>query len=230
MSKLIKNGIQLYDAAKKDFFKLKYGYQVVRLAHYSRQFKEAVTYYDRYIAGIGVKSILQQLALSLKAGALLRMGNKQESGYLFSKAFANSPVKRLSNYLGLFWGSINAENKSEYFSYCKNDAEKANLLGMMSIFGTKEEFASMKEGLGRGSSGGLDRFYDVHVPIWAELGRVELPLGELVRLSEGAVVRLERPISEPVDVVSQGVKLARGEVIVIDDCFAMRIKEIIASK
>ena len=92
------------------------------------------------------------------------------------------------------------------------------------------EFASMKEGLGRGSSGGLDRFYDVHVPIWAELGRVELPLGELVRLSEGAVVRLERPISEPVDVVSQGVKLARGEVIVIDDCFAIRIKEIIASK
>ena len=92
------------------------------------------------------------------------------------------------------------------------------------------EFTAMKEGLGKGSAGGLDRFYDVHVPIWAELGRVELPLGELVRLSEGAVVRLERPISEPVDVVSQGVKLARGEVIVIDDCFAIRIKEIVASK
>ncbi|MCA9169739.1 MAG: FliM/FliN family flagellar motor switch protein [Planctomycetales bacterium] len=92
------------------------------------------------------------------------------------------------------------------------------------------EFTTMKEGLGKGSAGGLDRFYDVHVPIWAELGRVELPLGELVRLSEGAVVRLERPISEPVDVVSQGVKLARGEVIVIDDCFAIRIKEIVASK
>lgn len=91
------------------------------------------------------------------------------------------------------------------------------------------EFAPLKESPGRGS-GHLDRFYDVHVPVWAELGRVELPLGELVKLSEGAVVRLERSVSEPVDIVSQGVKLARGEVIVIDDCFAVRIKEIIATK
>jgi flagellar motor switch protein FliN/FliY len=91
------------------------------------------------------------------------------------------------------------------------------------------EFAQLRESSGRGS-GTLERFYNVHVPIWAELGRVELPLGELIKLSEGAVVRLERPVSEPVDIVSQGVKLARGEVIVIDDCFAVRIKEIITTK
>jgi flagellar motor switch protein FliN len=91
------------------------------------------------------------------------------------------------------------------------------------------EFSPLRETPGRGN-GQLDRFYDVHVPVWAELGRVELPLGELVKLSEGAVVRLERSVSEPVDIVSQGVKLARGEVIVIDDCFAIRIKEIIATK
>lgn len=92
------------------------------------------------------------------------------------------------------------------------------------------DFAAMREGPGRATASSLDRFFDVHVPVWAELGRVELPLGELVKLSEGAVLRLERPISEPVDLVSQGVKLARGEVIVVDDCFAIRIKEIVASK
>ncbi len=92
------------------------------------------------------------------------------------------------------------------------------------------EFANLREGTGRASSGGLDRFYDVHVPIWAELGRVEMPLGDLVKLAEGAVVRLDRPVSDPVDIVSQGIRLARGEVVVIDGCFAVRIKEIIASK
>ena len=92
------------------------------------------------------------------------------------------------------------------------------------------EFAALKEGGGRKTNGSMDSFLDVRVPVWAELGRVELPLGDLVDLAEGAVLRLDRPVSDPVDVVSQGVRLARGEVIVIDDCFAIRIKEIIAKK
>ena len=84
----------------------------------------------------------------------------------------------------------------------------------------------MEDGQTNRSAGHMDRFYDVHVPVWAELGRVEMPLGDLMKLDEGAVLRLNRPVGEPVDLVSQGVKLARGEVVVIDDCFAVRIKEI----
>jgi len=79
-------------------------------------------------------------------------------------------------------------------------------------------------------AGSLERFYDVHIPVWAELGRVEMPLGELMRLDAGTVLKLDRPISEPVEIVSQGVTLARGEVVVIDECFAVRIKEIQPSK
>lgn len=93
------------------------------------------------------------------------------------------------------------------------------------------EFASLKPTPSKAGPGGpMDRFYDVHVPVWAELGRVEVPLGELVKLDEGSVLMLDRPVSEPVDLVSQGIKLARGEVIVVDDCFAIRIKEIISNK
>ena len=92
------------------------------------------------------------------------------------------------------------------------------------------EFATLQEGAGKRAEGNMDRFLDVRVTVCAELGRVDLPLGELVELAEGTVMRLDRPVSEPVDVVSQGVKLARGEVIVIDDCFAIRIKEIVAKK
>lgn len=78
--------------------------------------------------------------------------------------------------------------------------------------------------------GSLERFYDVNIPVWAELGRVEMPIGELMRLDAGTVLRLDRPVGEPVDIVSQGVTLARGEVVVVDDCFAVRIKEIQDSK
>ena len=72
----------------------------------------------------------------------------------------------------------------------------------------------------------LDRFKDVRVDVWAELGRVEIPIGELLHIGEGSVLRLDRPIGEPVDLVSQGVRLARGEIVVVDDSFAIRIKEI----
>jgi flagellar motor switch protein FliN/FliY len=92
------------------------------------------------------------------------------------------------------------------------------------------EFAPLIESRVERSPTGVDRFYDVNVPVWAELGRIEMPLGELLKLDEGVVLRLDRPVSEPVDLVSQGVKLARGEVVVIEDCFAIRIKEIERSK
>ena len=72
----------------------------------------------------------------------------------------------------------------------------------------------------------LDRFFDVNVRVWAELGRISLPLGDLLKLGPGAVVKLNRPVAEPVELVAQGVTLARGEVVVVDDCFAIRITEI----
>lgn len=72
----------------------------------------------------------------------------------------------------------------------------------------------------------LQRFYDVSVEISVELGRVTLPIGELLRLGQGAVLELERALSEPVDIVAQGVRLARGDVVVVEDRYAVRITEI----
>jgi flagellar motor switch protein FliN/FliY len=72
----------------------------------------------------------------------------------------------------------------------------------------------------------LERFRDVSVSISAELGRVSMPLGELLKIGEGAVVKLDRPVSAPVELLAQGVRVALGEVVVVDDCFAVRIREI----
>ena len=88
------------------------------------------------------------------------------------------------------------------------------------------EFSSMAEKIQTGSARPMNRFYDVNVTVWVELGRVEMPLGEIVKLAQGSVLKLGRPISSPVDLMAQGVRVARGEVVIVDDCFAVRIKEI----
>ncbi|MFG0333914.1 MAG: flagellar motor switch protein FliN [Maioricimonas sp. JB049] len=72
----------------------------------------------------------------------------------------------------------------------------------------------------------IKRFYDVNVTVSVELGRVTMSIGELLQLGEGAVVELTRSVHEPVDIVAQGVRLARGEVVVVDDRYAVRVTEI----
>jgi flagellar motor switch protein FliN len=71
---------------------------------------------------------------------------------------------------------------------------------------------------------------DVTVTLTAELGRTTLTLGDVLRLGSGSVVPLDRLISEPVEISARGVLLARGEVVVVDDRFAVRIKEIIQTR
>lgn len=72
----------------------------------------------------------------------------------------------------------------------------------------------------------IKRFYDVNVTVSVELGRVTMSIGELLQLGEGAVVELTRSVHEPVDIVAQGVRLARGEVVVVGDRYAVRVTEI----
>jgi len=77
-----------------------------------------------------------------------------------------------------------------------------------------------------GPGHGMSRFLDVTVQVSVELGRVVLPMGELIQLGEGSVLELERQIGDPVDLLAQGVRFARGEVVVVDDSYAVRITEI----
>lgn len=76
----------------------------------------------------------------------------------------------------------------------------------------------------------LERFAEVNIEISVEIGRATMPIGELLQLGEGAVVELHRSVSEPVDIMAQGVRIASGEIVVIDDRFAVRITEIAAAE
>jgi flagellar motor switch protein FliN len=88
------------------------------------------------------------------------------------------------------------------------------------------DFPSMQQRSAAGTARPMSRFYDVKVTVTVELGRTSLPLSEMLKLGEGAVVELNRTVSEPVDLVADGVLLARGEVVVVNDCYGIRITEV----
>jgi flagellar motor switch protein FliN/FliY len=75
---------------------------------------------------------------------------------------------------------------------------------------------------------GLDLLRSVEMEVTAELGRTRMTLNELLSLSDGAVIELDRAAGAPADLLVNGRLIARGEVVVIDENFGLRITEIVA--
>lgn len=73
----------------------------------------------------------------------------------------------------------------------------------------------------------LDLLLDVNLKISVELGRSQLKFRDVLNLANGSVVELARQTSEPVDILVNGALLAVGEVVVIDDHFAVRITKLL---
>lgn len=73
----------------------------------------------------------------------------------------------------------------------------------------------------------LDMLLDVGLQITVELGRSRMKFRDVLNLSSGSVVELSRQVSEPVDILVNGALLASGEVVVVDDHFAVRITKLL---
>jgi len=76
--------------------------------------------------------------------------------------------------------------------------------------------------------GGLDMLHDVEMEVSAELGRTRMSVRELLSLSPGAIVELDRAAGSPADLLVNGRLIARGEVVVVDENFGIRITEILS--
>jgi flagellar motor switch protein FliN/FliY len=74
---------------------------------------------------------------------------------------------------------------------------------------------------------GLELLRSVPMEVTAEIGRTRMTIQELLALTPGAVVELDRPVGSPADVLVNGRLFARGEVVVVDEDFAIRITEIV---
>jgi len=74
---------------------------------------------------------------------------------------------------------------------------------------------------------GVELLNDVEMGVTAELGRTRMTIREMLGLQPGSVVELDRAAGSPVDLLVNGTLVARGEVVVIDEEFGVRITEII---
>src|SRR3954467_12562100 len=72
----------------------------------------------------------------------------------------------------------------------------------------------------------LTRLTDVTVELTVEVGRTHMSLGETMSLGQGSVVTLDRLADKPVDLLVNGRPIARGEGVVIDEQFGLRITEV----
>jgi flagellar motor switch protein FliN/FliY len=75
---------------------------------------------------------------------------------------------------------------------------------------------------------GLDLLNDVELNVKIELGRSKMRVEDVLRLGKGSVVELDKLAGDPVDVLVNDRLVARGEVLVLSDCFCVRINEIVS--
>ncbi len=78
------------------------------------------------------------------------------------------------------------------------------------------------------SSKTFDLLLDVELPVSVSFGRALVPLKDVIKLTTGAIVELNRSISEPVEVIVNNCVIARGEVVVVEGNFGVRIREVIS--
>ncbi|PSJ44585.1 flagellar motor switch protein FliN [Zobellella taiwanensis] len=74
----------------------------------------------------------------------------------------------------------------------------------------------------------LDTILDIPVTISMEVGRSQISIRNLLQLNQGSVVELDRVAGEPLDVMVNGVLIAHGEVVVVNDKFGIRLTDVIS--
>ena len=97
---------------------------------------------------------------------------------------------------------------------------------------SRAEFTELGEGTGDGTAWVRRNFElvkNLKVPVAAVLGSCELSVEQLFALKEGSTVTLEQPVNAVVDVTVEGKVVARGEIVVVDDNFGVRIVELLAA-
>ncbi|MBV9606592.1 MAG: flagellar motor switch protein FliN [Solirubrobacterales bacterium] len=81
--------------------------------------------------------------------------------------------------------------------------------------------------IGPGAVGDLRRLSAVPVDLSVEMGRTRMTVGETLELRQGSIITLNRMAGEPVDLLVNGTAIARGEVVVIDEQFGLRVTEVL---
>jgi flagellar motor switch protein FliN/FliY len=74
----------------------------------------------------------------------------------------------------------------------------------------------------------IEVILDVPVTLSLEVGRAQMSVGKLLRLTQGSVVELDRHAGEPLDVLVNGALVAHGEIVIVNDKFGIRLTDVLS--
>jgi len=89
-------------------------------------------------------------------------------------------------------------------------------------------FDELKESGEKGEAGNIERILDVPITISVELGRTRMIINELLQLGQGSVVELDKLAGEPMEILVNDRLVARGEVVVVNEKFGVRLTDIVS--
>lgn len=90
------------------------------------------------------------------------------------------------------------------------------------------QYPSLMGGGMGGDQGNIGLLMDVFMEMTVELGRTKKPIKEILGFGEGTIIELDKLAGEPVDILVNHKPIAKGEVVVIDENFGVRITEILS--
>jgi flagellar motor switch protein FliN/FliY len=95
-------------------------------------------------------------------------------------------------------------------------------------YGMEPDFAELSSSSVGASGGNIAMLYDLTLPVSIELGRTQMTVQEILALTRGSVIQLERLVGEPIDVYVGDRRFAEGEVVVLGEQFGVRITRILS--
>ncbi len=126
MEELIDQGLQAFEETESHYIRLRYAYQIIRLAHYAERYERTLELYDYLMPKIdNDPSIVEYWIDGHRAGAMMALGQNVEASYIFSRIFDKCPSKREQAFRSF---QITSEEEwRECLRYCMSDHERATL-------------------------------------------------------------------------------------------------------
>ncbi len=139
---LMKEGGKLFKQTDSHFIRLRIAYQVIRLAHYTKQYKKVLELKDYFLPKIDkINSIINWWILGHVAGSELRLKQEAKAAYHFAQVFQNAPSKRTSAFRSFI--IKNDSQWGEAIILCQTNEEKANLYAIRAAQGRSQLLPEM---------------------------------------------------------------------------------------
>lgn len=108
------------------------------------------------------------------------------------------------------------------------DAEKEMMAALAQEAEAKNDQAELSEGTVSGSDSNLDRILDIPLVLSAQLGNTKMLIKDLLQLGPGSIVELDKLAGEPLEVLVNERLVARGEVVMVNEKFGIRLTDVIS--